>query len=198
MIQDCQSKRAQYIDKTVDIRNTFSFADPTQVLTAVDKYASNHYGAMLYDLFDDKNTGKYFRCWGTVVKLAWKCPRGTHRYFVNNLLAAGFTSTRVTILSRYVNFFRSLLKSSSSEVRLVATLAAQDKSSNTGSNLAKIEQETGLNPWTASPCQVKQALLEKEAPVPFLSKLISQRYELDSTGKDTELISQFVDSLCIS
>ena len=63
MVQDCNSKRAQYIDKTVDIRNTFSFADPTQVLTAVEKYASNHYGAMLYDLFDENSSGKYFRCW---------------------------------------------------------------------------------------------------------------------------------------
>ena len=63
MVQDCNSKRAQYIDKTVDIRKTFSFADPTQVLTAVEKYASNHYGAMLYDLFDENSSGKYFRCW---------------------------------------------------------------------------------------------------------------------------------------
>ena len=89
MVQDCKSKRAQYIDKTVDIRNTFSFADPNQVLTAVKKYARNHYGVMLYDLFDENSSGKYFRCWGTAVKLAWDCPRATHRYFVNNLLATG-------------------------------------------------------------------------------------------------------------
>ena len=43
MTQDCLSKRAQYIDKTVDIRNMFSFADPTQMLTAVDKYASDYW-----------------------------------------------------------------------------------------------------------------------------------------------------------
>jgi hypothetical protein len=173
------------------------------VLTAVEKYASNHYGAMLYDLFDENSSGKYFRCWGTVVKLSWDCPRTTHRYFVNNLLAAGFTSIRVTILSRYV---RSLLKSSSREVRLIAALAAQDKSSNTGSNLAKIEKETGLNPRIATPTQVKHVLLEKEDPVPsrdlwrlpFLSKLIQQRYQLDLAGQKTKLISQFIDSLCIS
>ena len=44
----------------------FNFADPTQVLTAVDKYMSDYYGAMLYDLYDlydENNTGKYFRCW---------------------------------------------------------------------------------------------------------------------------------------
>ena len=48
-----ESKRAQYIDRPVDIRNT----DPVQVLTAIDRYAGDHYGAMLYDLFDEKSTG---------------------------------------------------------------------------------------------------------------------------------------------
>jgi hypothetical protein len=62
------------------------------------------------------------------------------------------------ILSQYVNFFRS--QSSSREVRLIAALAAQDKSSNTGSNLAKIEKETGLNPWIATPNQVKHVLCD--------------------------------------
>ena len=125
MTQDCLSKRAQYIDKTVDIRNMFSFADPRQVLTAVDKYASDYYGAMLYDLYDDSSTGKYFRCWGTVVKLAWNCPRSTHKYLVNNLLATGFTSTWIKIVS--------LLKSSNKAVQILARISAQDKSSNMGS-----------------------------------------------------------------
>ena len=206
MTQDCLSKRAQYIDKTVDIRNMFSFADPTQVLTAVDKYTSDYYGAMLYDLYDDNTTGKYFRCWGTVVKLAWNCPRSTHRYLVNNLLAAGFTSTRIKIVSRYIKFFHSLLKSSSKEVQTLASISAQDKSSNTGGNLARIAEETGLNPWIADPSQVKQSLKKNEDPlperdkcrVPYLSKLIHQRYEMEISGVDTKIICQQIDSLCSS
>ena len=72
MVHDCHAKRAQYIDRTVDIRSTFGFAAPEQILTAVDKYAGDHYGAMLYNLFDDDSSSKYFRCWGTLVKLAWQ------------------------------------------------------------------------------------------------------------------------------
>ena len=206
MTQDCMAKRAQYIDKTVDIRNMFGFADPRQVLTAVDKYASDYYGDMLYDLYDDNTTGKYFRCWGTVVKLAWNCPRSTHKYFVNNLLASGFTSVRVKIISRYIKFFRSLLKSSSKEVQLVASISAQDKSSNTGGNLARIAEETGLNPWTAAPSEVKEVLKKKEDNVPerdswrlpYLSKLLQQRYEMEMNGVDTKFITQLIDSLCSS
>ena len=206
MIQDCKVKRAQYIDKTVDIRNTFSFGNPTQVLTAIDKYTGDHYGAMLYDLFDDQSFGKYHRCWGTVVKLTWGCPRSTHRYFVQSVLAPGFISIRTKLISRYVNFFRSLLKSSSKEVRLVASLAAQDKFSTTGKNLAKILQETGLNPWEASPTEVRQALIAQEAVVPkqviwrvpYLSKLLAERNEMEVNSLDTGQISQLIDSLCSS
>ena len=89
MVQDCNSKRAQYIDKMVDIQNTSSFADPTQVLTSVKKYANIHYGAMMYNMSDESISGKDFRCWGTAVKLAWNYPCASHRYFVNNLLLDG-------------------------------------------------------------------------------------------------------------
>ena len=64
MTQDCLSKRAQCINKTVDMRNMFSFADSMQDLTAVDKCVSDYYGVMLYDMYDDNTTGK--RCWGTL------------------------------------------------------------------------------------------------------------------------------------
>ena len=50
MIHDCRTKWAQYIKKTVDIRMRFSFAHPMQVLTAMDKYEGDNYGAMLYNL----------------------------------------------------------------------------------------------------------------------------------------------------
>ena len=81
MVHDCRAKRAKYIDQTVDIRTTFRFAHPKQVLSAIDKYAGDYYGTMLYDLYDDNSTGQYFRCWGTAVKLTWGCPRSTHRVF---------------------------------------------------------------------------------------------------------------------
>ena len=50
MVHDCRTKLAQYIKKTVDIRTTFSFAHPTQVLAAMDKYEGDNYGVMLYNL----------------------------------------------------------------------------------------------------------------------------------------------------
>ena len=63
MVHDCQAKRAQYIGRTVDIRKMFGFANPTQVLTAIDKYAGDHYSAMLYNLYENSSTWKYVRYW---------------------------------------------------------------------------------------------------------------------------------------
>ena len=91
----------------------FGFAHPQQVLTAINPYAGDHYGAMLYNLYDKKSMGQYYRCWGTLIKLTWGCPRSTHMYFVNNFLAPGFTPIRIKIISWYVEFFQTLLRSAS-------------------------------------------------------------------------------------
>ena len=100
--------------------------------------------------------------WGTLTKLCWDVPRATHKYFVSNLLSAGHLSIRAKLIGRYANFFRSLLKSRSEEVSLVANMAGRDKSSTTGINLA----ETGLNPCMASPADIRDVISEKEDPVP--------------------------------
>ena len=127
MTHDARIRRAEYIDRTTDIRNTFNFADPVQVLSAVDKYCGDHYGTMLYNLYDD-TSGLYFRCWGTCVKLCWNVPRSTHRYFVSHLLGQGFVSTRTKLLARYVKFFRGLIRSKIPEVVTVANMVSRDKS----------------------------------------------------------------------
>ena len=45
-----RTKIASYIDKTCDIRNTFNFAHPDQILKAGQVYCSDAYGFMPYDL----------------------------------------------------------------------------------------------------------------------------------------------------
>ena len=42
---DIKVKRAQYINRSVEIRDIFSFAEPQQVLQAVNKYVGHHYGS---------------------------------------------------------------------------------------------------------------------------------------------------------
>ena len=125
---------------------------------------------------------------------------------MSNFLSAGFSSIRTNIIVRYTNFYRSLLKSRSKEVSLVAAVAGKDKSSTTGRNLAKIQAEIGLDPVSANPRVIRQALEEREEPVPtadlwripFLTKLLKQRNDMEMNCVNTNQISQLIDSLCNS
>ena len=50
MEQDCKVHRAQFIQKSIEIREHFSFASPDVVLKAVQVYCSDSYGSMLWNL----------------------------------------------------------------------------------------------------------------------------------------------------
>ena len=205
MSTDLKLKRAKFIDKSTEIREMFCFADPVQVLKAVNIYCGDYYGSMLWDLYGDP-AGKYYRCWNTCTKLTWNCPRSTHTYFVTCQLAADFVPIRTKILVKYVKFFQSLLNSNSPEVALVANLVGHDVSSTTGGNLYRLGKETGLNPWTASPIMVRMALQQSDTVVPeedlwrlpLLEKLLLQRYNLELEVKDTSEVQSLIDSLCSS
>ena len=143
---DTRVKRANFIEKSSDIRETFSFASPVEVLQAVKVYACSWYGSMLWDLKGD-TTKQVFSAWGTCVKLAWHVPRQTHTYFVDHLLSSGLSHAKTDILARYAGFFHSLRSSPSQEVRILANLLGRDLQSCTGRNLAYIREETGLDMW---------------------------------------------------
>ena len=96
---DMKFKKANFIDKSIEIRETFGFADPVQILEAINTYCGDHYGSMIWDLYSE-GAGQYFRCWNTAVKLVWNVPRSTHAYFVNCQLAASFVSIRPKLLAQ--------------------------------------------------------------------------------------------------
>ena len=138
------------------------------------------------------------------MELVWDVPRACHNYLVDNLLAANFVSTRRQILGRYVKFLKGLLSSRSKEVVLVANIVARDKASVTGRNLEMLREETGLNPWSATPAQIRESLPKKEVPqqdryrLGLLEKYLSTRKLLESDMGDTKDISGLIDSLCVN
>ena len=54
MDMDIGIKRAQFIETAIQIRDTFSFARPEEILRAVNVYAGHWYGAMLWDIYGEK------------------------------------------------------------------------------------------------------------------------------------------------
>ena len=86
----------------------------------------------------------------------------------------------------------------------MANIVARDMGSVTGRNLELIRQETGLNPWSATPAQIRDRLPRKEVPqqdqyrLGLLGKYLSDRRQLETDMADTKEISGLIDSLCIN
>ena len=208
MEHDAKVKRAEFINKAVEIRETFGFASPIEILRALKVYCSNFYGSMLWDL-SGEGASKVFNSWNTAIKLAWNCPRETRTYLVQQVLAPGLDSARTDILVRYAKFFQSLRKSVSKEVAMLANLVSRDIRTSTGANLRVLEEASGLCPWTGSKLSLQEAICTREAVkvqesdtwrIPMLDKLLTTRQSLKYMGEEEEVsrLSDLIHSLCIN
>ena len=209
LTHDIEVKRAEYIGKTMELREMLRFASPVEVLVATSVYCSDYYGSLAgWDLGSDK-ANMFFNAWSTHVRLTWRVPRQARTFLVQNVLAPGLTSARTEVLARYVTFFRSLRNAPSHVVRTAALLAARDLQTVTGRNLALVAELSQQDPWTASTERVREALREREmVEVPdvdswhckYLNKLLEERQEANYNGdSDKEIrIAHLIDSLCVS
>jgi hypothetical protein len=167
MTYDSQVKRAQYIGKSVEVRDSFGFASPPEVLTALNLYCTSYYGCLAGWDLGSAAAAAYFSAQTVGIKLAWGVPRATRTYLVQQCLAPGATSARAEVLARFTGFFTGLRNSPSPEVRTMALLAARDLRTTTGSNIRKVEEASGLSVWNSTTAQVRLAVKRNElVPVP--------------------------------
>ena len=61
---DIKEKTAALITRSLEVRDQFSFAQPMEVLQAVNVYCCDHYGSMLWDI-QGGGVSKYFNSWKT-------------------------------------------------------------------------------------------------------------------------------------
>ena len=203
MDHDCKVHRAQFIQKTVEVREQFSFASPDVVLKAVQVYCSDSYGSMLWNL-RSSSAESYFKCWNTCVKLVNRVPRSTFTYLIEDYFAQGQTSLRNQVLARYTSFFHSLLRSPSAEVALLANIVARDPGSNTADNIKYIRELTHLSPWSYSASRIKAELPSQKVPeketwrLGLLRALIEMRDRRYNNSEDFKQVVSMIDSLCNS
>ena len=203
MDYDVKTKRAQFIANSTDIRDIFQFANPDQILRATNLYCGHCYGSMLWDLSSEM-AGQFFRAWNTAVKLAWRVPRSTHTYLVHHLLGVNHDTFKEQLLLRYKKFFSKLRKSKSGPVQVLANIVARDIRSTTGRNLHLIQEETGVDPWTASDQMVKESLVRDPVPdrdqwrISLLCQFLGERQEMETNMVNSDTIQDLIDSLCSS
>ena len=157
MDHDVVVKRAQFIDKSVEVRKMFEWAAPTEVLHALKTYCSDFYGSMLWELGGAK-AAQVYSAWDTAVKLAWSCPRWTRTFLLQQVLSCGMTSARTDILARYGKFSMGLRTSVCQEVRVLFNLVARDLQTTTARNIKLVRESSGLDPWAAGPRKLKETL----------------------------------------
>ena len=81
MDHDAVVKRAQFIRRSVGVRNMFSLAASPEILKALRIHCTAFYGCMLWDLGGEKACQVY-SAWDTAVKLTWGCPRYTRTFLL--------------------------------------------------------------------------------------------------------------------
>ena len=68
MKHDTKIKRAEFIDKSVEVRGLINFASPVEILKTLKVYCSSFYGSILWDLAGD-GASQVFNAWTTAFKL---------------------------------------------------------------------------------------------------------------------------------
>ena len=203
MDYDTKCKRGRFIGESTEIRETFSFAEPSQILHAVRVHCSHFYGSMLWDLRRDA-VGQFCRSWNTCVKLAFHVPRSTHTYLVENVLAPEFTPVKTELMARYLKFHQGLVNSNSFEIQALVHIIQQDVRSTTARNLELISSETGKSWSSLTAKQIRQDVIVPEVPVNhvwrvrLLKRLLQDRKELEVLLVNTDDITALIDSLCSS
>ena len=129
---------------------------------------------------------------------------GSLYYLVEGHLVRDLYTVKQQLVGRYVNFFRDLQKSKSSEVRIVSNMVGRCTRSTTGKNMTQIERDTGLDPWRDPAWKIRAAVPREDVPdgeqwrAQYLTKLILIRRTMKTNLEDTTDMDNLIDSLCSS
>ena len=134
MEYDANVKRGQFIETSIQIRETFGFAQPPEVLQAVHTYAGHLYGSMFLDLFGGKGWLD-LQIMEYLCKVNLECSKIHPFLLVDNLLAVQFFTVKQQLLSRFVNFVKKLVNSNSPGVCISANMVSRCARSTTRRNL---------------------------------------------------------------
>ena len=132
--KDASSKRAQFIDRNINLNQEFSLAHPELKSRINQIYNSSFYGSVLWDLKGEK-TKQLINSWSFAVREMWNLPFNAHRGFVEPL--GGFHA-QVLIFSRYIGFLQSTRKSNKMVVKYLLEKVLLDLNTITGQNVRYI------------------------------------------------------------
>ena len=149
---DMNLKRGAFVGKVNAMLQEFYYAAPCVLLKLVTAYCCNIYGSNIWDLFS-ADCQRLYKSYNVTLRTIFSLPRTTHKYLLESLTE--IPHLFVQLISRYVTFAKSLLKSNSFEVRFLARFCLSDVRTTLGRSMRNI---AGL-------CNVKDVLLLSAALV---------------------------------
>ena len=137
--KDATEKRAQFIERNIDLNQEFYFAHPAVKSRINQIYNSSFSGSMLWN-FKGEKTRNLVNSWSVAVKHMWNLPYSTHKRFIETL---GGTHAQVKIYANYIGFIQSMRKSSKSVVIYLLEKIKKDMNTMTGQNIRHILEQSG-------------------------------------------------------
>ena len=138
--QDILIKRAEFINKSMELSQEFYFASSRTKFRINGIYNSHFYGSPIWNMFG-KSCKSLLASYNRFVRLTFELPLTTHRNLIEPI-----TESRhlyITLLSRFLGFVKRVKCSNKVIPRLLLAHIQHDVRSITGYNLRKIMIESG-------------------------------------------------------
>ena len=199
MNKDCDIKRAKFISMIHSLNQEFHFVHPSQVVKLYKIYATSFYGSSIWNLYCD-NVSRLYTSWNVAIRILFKLPRETHRYFIEPLSESIHVKTM--LCSRFISFFDSLCSSSKLCIRVLANVAKNDQRTVLGKNLTNIANDCKVDKNDLSSLIVKNTMCysniqdDDKWKVDILKELIDCKYNNsfipDFNSHDIDLMINYV------
>ena len=193
---DILSNKAIFNTKVHELRQELGDQHPEVFIGLVQTYLTSMYGSNLWDLYHN-SANRLFSAWNFLIKETFNLPYATHRHIVYNITEK--THLRVSLLRRFLNFYKALGMCSKPEIVHLFFLQKYDQRSVFGRNCFNICNEFEVN--NISDLKYRDihmpTLMDEtqEWRLPFLSDLLSLRNNDQCDIPENDLVSM-IDFVC--
>ena len=135
MCRDIQIKRAQFINKSCELLQEFSFAHPCTILKMHCIYNLHFTGSPLWNIFGP-DIVRLENSWNVCVRKIFGLPFNSHRYFIEPLSKMKHQKNILT--KRFISFLGEIQSSKKNIPKQLLNVIKNDTRSTTGNNLRNI------------------------------------------------------------
>ena len=199
--KDLRLKRGDFIGRVHSILQEFHFANPQVKMKMFSIYSTSFYGSSLWNIFNG-TCDRLFTAWNIAVRMAFDLPRGTHRYFIEEISET--PHPQVMLAKRFLKFHETLQNSRKLSVKLLSEISSHNLMTSYGQNLWNIGRLCDRVVTSSNLMKVIQY-----APVPDSDKwkidvvkdLLEVKWnisEIENFDNDKEEIDDLLMTICSS